>query len=104
MADKSATILQFPERPDPTEFGGIADINAEMAPVELLGTLTTLNIPPDRVLDAAKGELEEVLVLGWDKNGKSYVATSMAGEHGQARLAHLANRFLHKLYNGDFCL
>lgn len=104
MADKSATILQFPERPDPAELGSVADINAEPAPVEILGTLTTLNIPPDRVLDAAKGQLEEVLVLGWDKNGEPYVATSMAGEHGQARLAHLANRFLHKLYAGDYCL
>lgn len=104
MADKSATILQFPERPDPTEYGGIADINAEPAPVEILGTLTRLEIPPDRVLDAAIGELDSVLLLGWDKNGDPYVATSIAGEHGIPRLADLANRFLHKLYNGDYCL
>jgi hypothetical protein len=104
MADKPATILKFPERPDPAELGGIADINAQMASVEMLGTLTTLNIPPDRVLDGAKGQLDEVLLLGWDKNGDPYVATSIAGENGIARMGDLANRFLHKLYNGDYCL
>lgn len=104
MSERTATIIQFPERPDPTELGGIADINAEPAAVELLGTLTTLNIPPDRVLDGAKGQLNEVLLLGWDKDGMPYVATSIAGENGEARLAHLANRFLHKLYAGDYCL
>jgi hypothetical protein len=104
VSERTATIIQFPERPDPTELGGIADINAEMAPVELLDGTTTLKVPPDRVLEAAKGQLEDVLLLGWDKAGTMYVASSFESKNCGAELGHLTNLFLHKLYNGDYCL
>ena len=40
--------------------------------------ITKLDLPPDRILDAAKGELEGVVILGYDKSGKEYFASSYA--------------------------
>lgn len=104
MSEQTATIIQFPERSDPSEYGGIADINAPMASVEIMGGVTDLDIPPDRVLNGAVGKLKSVLLLGWDKDDTLYVATSQGGRAGEWIISDLANRFLHKLYNGDFCL
>ena len=40
-------------------------------------TLNKAHIPVDRVLDAVKARnLVDVLVAGWDENGKLYVASS----------------------------
>lgn len=46
--------------------------------VVVLDCVTRLNLPPDRVLKAAQGELESVTVLGWDKDGKMYFASTQA--------------------------
>jgi hypothetical protein len=46
-----------------------------------LGNITRLDIPVDRVLDAAKGELHGpsgVVVIGWDDDGELYFASSVA--------------------------
>jgi len=45
-----------------------------------LGNITRLNIPPDRVLKAAIGEFDDdgVVIMGWDKNGELYFASSIA--------------------------
>lgn len=40
--------------------------------------ITKLDIPTDRVLDAAIGKLEGVVIMGWDKDGKEYFASSYA--------------------------
>lgn len=44
--------------------------------------ITKLDLQPDDILDAAKGKLSEVLVLGWEKsdggNGDFYFAASDA--------------------------
>jgi hypothetical protein len=43
-----------------------------------IGGVTKLDIPVDRVLEQAKGELSGVVVLGFDKEGKFYGASSYA--------------------------
>ena len=44
-----------------------------------LGGVTRLDIPTDRVLEAAKGHCSEgVIVIGWDDDGSLYFASSMA--------------------------
>jgi len=43
-----------------------------------LNTITTLDIPVDRIIDAAKDELDSVIVIGWDKHEEFYFASSLA--------------------------
>ena len=40
--------------------------------------VTTLNIPPDRVLEQAMGRMEGVVIMGWDADGNEYFASSYA--------------------------
>ncbi len=40
--------------------------------------ITYLDIPPDRILDQAKGQLESVVVIGYTKDGEEYFASSVA--------------------------
>lgn len=47
-----------------------------MAEVVYLNCETTLDIPPDRVLEGAIGQTEQVIVIGADSNGKLYFASS----------------------------
>lgn len=49
-----------------------------MGEVVILNCVTRLDLPPDRILDAAKGKLESVAVIGWDKDGEAYYSTSLA--------------------------
>lgn len=48
------------------------------APVIPLGGVTRLNLPPDRILEGAKGKLESVLIMGQQDNGEWYFASSVA--------------------------
>ncbi len=44
-----------------------------------LPCVTTHNLPPRRVIDAAgNADLEGVVVLGWGKDGEPYFASSIA--------------------------
>jgi len=43
-----------------------------------LNGLTKLDLPIDRVLDAAKGELEGVILIGYDIKGDEYFASTYA--------------------------
>ena len=44
-----------------------------------LGNITRLNLPTDRVLDAAKGSCSDgVVILGWGNDGNFYFASSIA--------------------------
>jgi hypothetical protein len=43
-----------------------------------LGCVTRLNIPADRVLEAAMGQLDRVVLIGWDKDEKEYIVSSIA--------------------------
>jgi hypothetical protein len=38
--------------------------------------LTTLKIDPDKVIEAARGKLETVVIVGYDKDGFEYFASS----------------------------
>lgn len=40
--------------------------------------ITRLNLPPDRIINAARGRLDSVVVIGYDKDGGEYFATSIA--------------------------
>jgi hypothetical protein len=40
--------------------------------------ITTLDSPPDRILERAMGELNSVIVIGYDKEGMQYFASSIA--------------------------
>ena len=47
-----------------------------MSNVTYLPCETTLDIPSDRVLECAIGQTEQVVVIGADKDGKLYFASS----------------------------
>ena len=46
--------------------------------VEILNMVTTLDLPPDRILEGAKGQLERVVILGYDHEGQEYFASSFS--------------------------
>jgi len=43
-----------------------------------IGCITRLDLPPDRLLEHAIGKLEGVVILGYDKEGGEYFASSYA--------------------------
>lgn len=49
-----------------------------MADVISLNCITRFDIPVDRVLESAKGCLDEVVIIGYDANGEFYFATNRA--------------------------
>lgn len=49
-----------------------------MGDVVILNTVTRLDLPPDRILEAAQGRLDSCLILGWDKEGQMFFASSYA--------------------------
>ena len=49
-----------------------------MSNVVPLGNVTRLDLPPDRILEAAKGQMNGVVIIGWDNEDKFYVASSIA--------------------------
>lgn len=69
-----------------------------MGDVVVLGNYTTLPIPVERVLNGGK-DLEVVLVIGVDKDGKFHAACSQADLRGAV---FLAQRFVHKALHGDY--
>lgn len=40
--------------------------------------ITTLDIDPDRILQSAIGQMEQVVVIGWDKDGQEYFSSSVS--------------------------
>ncbi len=40
--------------------------------------ITKLDLDPDTILENNKGKLEGVVIMGWDKNGNEYFASSYA--------------------------
>lgn len=40
--------------------------------------ITRHDMPPDQILDRAKGNLKSVIVMGWDNDGEIYFASSAA--------------------------
>lgn len=60
---------------------------------------TTLDIPPDNVLDGAKGELKTAIVMGYDKEKRIWLSASTADK---ATLLLLIEQIKFKLLNGDY--
>ena len=44
--------------------------------ITYLDKYTELDIPVERVLEGAKDQLDQVFILGWDKEGNLYSASS----------------------------
>jgi hypothetical protein len=70
-------------------FAGIEEVASNV--VEFNGS-TTLDMPPDKVLQGAMGQLTDVVVIGYDKDGKFYIATSTGGLGDLLLLVKLAER------------
>jgi hypothetical protein len=49
-----------------------------MSNVVVLPVVTKLDLPPDRIIEAALGKLESVVIMGYDKDGNEYFAASCA--------------------------
>jgi len=60
--------------------------------VEYINTKTTLDIPTDRVLEAAVGKLKTVVVMGYTKDGEVYLASSTGKKATIHYLAALAQK------------
>lgn len=43
-----------------------------------IGCITKLDMPADKILEAAKGQLDGVVLIGFDKDGEVYAASSYA--------------------------
>ena len=43
-----------------------------------LGNITRLNMPADRILNEATGKMNDVVLIGWDKDGELYFGSSIA--------------------------
>lgn len=66
-----------------------------MGEVIELDIVTRLDIPPEKILrKAAKKELTDVLVIGWDAAGDFYFASSMAAGPDCLWLIKLAEKGL----------
>lgn len=50
-----------------------------MGEVVYLNNITSIDIPPDRVLEKAMGELQSVVLAGFTKDGEEYFFSSVAG-------------------------
>lgn len=66
-----------------------------MGDVVILGGATRLDIPPERVLSGALGAgMSKVVVVGYDKDGNEYLASSVADG---AEIVWLLERAKYKL-------
>jgi hypothetical protein len=70
-----------------------------MGDVVKLNCLTTLPIPPDDVLSGAMGKLDHCLLIGIDKDGKMYTASSSADLQWGV---YMATKFVAKVHAGDY--
>ena len=68
-----------------------------MGEVVELGCWTKLDIPAEKVLTAAVGQVEQVLVLGYDKDGDEYFASSWSDK---TEVLWLVERFRQQLLDG----
>lgn len=58
-------------------------------------------VEPDTVLEAAKGRLDDVVVIGWDKEGTFYVASSTGEMRDLLFLSRLLDRELMEELDAD---
>ncbi len=62
--------------------------------IPLRGLTTTLDIPVDAVLGGATGRLTDAVLIGWDKEGEFYVASSLASGAETLLLLEKAKKLL----------
>lgn len=60
---------------------------------------TRHDINPDEVLEGAKGQLTSVVVIGYDRDGYLFLASSSADG---PKVNWLLDKVKHKLINGDY--
>lgn len=65
-----------------------------MSDVTYLNKFTTLDIPPDRVLEGAIGKMDEVIVIGWDEEEEFYMAFNKSNIGGLLHLIEIAKKQL----------
>lgn len=63
--------------------------------------MTRIDFPADAILDEAKGELESVVILGYDKKGREYIISSIANGGTVLWLIERAKQLLFEL-NDEF--
>lgn len=66
-----------------------------------LNCVTKLDIPSDRVLELAMGELDSVVVMGFTKDGNAYTATSIADGGSVLWLLEVCKKRLMECGEGD---
>lgn len=49
-----------------------------MGDVHILNCISRLDLPADRILEQAIGKLDKVVLIGYDKDGAEYFASSIA--------------------------
>lgn len=59
------------------------------------------NDNPDNILEEAVGRLDDVLILGYDKEDKLWTSCS-TGLTGHNDLVYLLERVKHKILSGDY--
>lgn len=62
--------------------------------VTTLSTITSLDLHPDKVLEAAIGKLSDVVILGYDKEGDEYFASSMGDNQESLWIAERFKKML----------
>jgi len=69
--------------------------------VVMLNGYTRLDIPANRVLEGAKDQLKDCIIIGWDKEDKLYIASSTAKTGDLMVLVKLAEDDLLSYMRGD---
>lgn len=69
-------------------------MNDNQGNVVLFNGITRLDIPADRVITAAVGKLQDVIIVGYDKDGGFYFASSKASGPEVVWLLELAKKIL----------
>jgi hypothetical protein len=63
---------------------------------------TTLDLEPDDVLEAAKGKLEDVMLIGWTPEGDLYLASTTSRTGDMFLLLEMAKSgLIDKIQYGD---
>lgn len=64
--------------------------------------ITPFNMPADVMLDKAKGHLDDVVIVGWDKDGDLFFSSSIGNGPEVNWLLDLAKRELLNVGAGDY--
>lgn len=77
----------------------LSELEVNESNIVVLDTITRLDIPAERVLNQAlERDLEQVVILGYDKEGGEYMCSSMASG---PEIIWLLERLKHILISGE---